>query len=104
MACLLLMACADLQLSDSFPTTDPSSPLSSPVVLDLRVLVVGRHPVAVAQASDDLRRLGFTVLQRDRIERILNEQDPHLNNALAAHAYVLRSAGLSGPKWSWLST
>ena len=92
----MLAACANLQLSDSFPAADPSSPLSSPVVLDLRVLVVGRHSAAVAQARDDLRRLGMTVIQRDRIERILDEQDPHFNDPLAAQAYVMRNAGLSG--------
>jgi len=59
-------------------------------------MVVGRHSVAVAQASDDLRRLGFTVIQRDRLQRILDEQDPHLNNPLAAQAYFIRSGGLSG--------
>jgi hypothetical protein len=64
--------------------------------MDLRVLVVGRHPAAVAQAGDDLRHLGFTVIERDRVQRILDEQDPHLNNPLAAQAYVVRSGGLSG--------
>jgi hypothetical protein len=50
----------------------------------------------VAQASDDLRRLGFTIIQRDRVQRILDEQDPHLNNPLAAQTYFIRSGGLSG--------
>ena len=84
------------QLSDSDRVTDSPPDLSSAVVLDLRVLVVGRHPVAVAQAGDDLRRLGFTVIQRDRIDRLLDEQDPHLDNPAAALAYVVRRARLSG--------
>jgi len=93
-AYLLLAACA--QFSDSFSVAAPPAALSSPVVIDLRVFVVGRHPAAVAQASDDLRRLGCTVIERDRMQRILDEQDPHFNNPLAAQAYFMRSAGLSG--------
>ncbi|MDQ6733791.1 MAG: hypothetical protein M3Z35_06700 [Nitrospirota bacterium] len=101
MAFLILTACASLQPPDVSPVIASLPDLSSPVVLDLRVLVVGRHPAAVAQASDDLRRLGFTVIQRDRVQRILDEQDPHLNNPLAAQGYFIRSGGLSGGKWSY---
>src|SRR6184192_1198461 len=96
MAFLILTACTHPQLPDSSPVAESPPDFSSPVVLDLRVMVVGHHPVAVAQASDDLRRLGFTVIQRDRVQRILDEQDPHLNNPLAAQAYFIRSGGLSG--------
>lgn len=92
----MLTACAYSQVSNSFPVAGLQPDLSLPVVLDLRVLVVGRHPAAVAQASDDLRRLGFTIIQRDRVQRILDEQDPHLNNPLAAQTYFIRSGGLSG--------
>lgn len=92
----MLTACAYSQVSNSSPVAGLQPALSSPVVLDLRVLVVGRHPAAVAQASDDLRRLGFTIIQRDRVQRILDEQDPHLNNPLAAQTYFIRSGGLSG--------
>ena len=95
MAFVMLTACAPL-LPDSSPANGSPPDLSSPVVMDLRVLVVGRHPAAVAQASDDLRHLGFTVIERDRVQRILDEQDPHLNNPLAAQAYFVRSGGLSG--------
>lgn len=95
-ACLIFTACGHLRLSDSFPPADSPPDLSFPVVLDLRVLVVGRHSAAVTQVSDDLQRLGMTVIQRDRIERILDEQDPHFNDPLAAQAYVMRNAGLSG--------
>jgi len=95
-ACLIFTGCGHLQLSDSFPPADSPPDLSFPVVLDLRVLVVGRHSAAVTQASDDLQRLGMTVIQRDRIERILDEQDPHFNDPLAVQAYVMRNAGLSG--------
>ena len=92
----MLTACAYSQVSNSSPVAGLQPALSSPVVLDLRVLVVGRHPAAVAQASDDLRRLGFTIIKRDRVQRILDEQDPHLNNPLAAQTYFIRSGGLSG--------
>lgn len=50
----------------------------------------------MAQATVDLRHLGFTVIQRDRVQRILDEQGPHLNNPLAAQAYFIHSGGLSG--------
>jgi hypothetical protein len=95
MAFVMLTACAPL-LPDSSPANGSPPDLSSPVVMDLRVLVVGHHPAAVAQASDDLRHLGFTVIERDRVQRILDEQDLHLNNPLAAQAYFVRSGGLSG--------
>ena len=95
-ACLFSAACAHPQFSDSFFVADSPADLSSPVVIDLRILVVGRHSAAVAQASDDLRHLGFTVIQRDRMQRILDEQVPHFNNPLAAQAYFMRSAGLVG--------
>jgi hypothetical protein len=59
-------------------------------------MVVGRHPAAVAQASDDLQQLGFTLVQRDRLQQILDEQDPHLNSPRAAQAYFVRNGFLSG--------
>jgi hypothetical protein len=96
MAFCILTACAHPPRLDTAPITRSLPDLSSPIVLDLRVMVVGRHPAAVAQVSDDLRRLGFTVIQRDRVQRILDEQDPHFNNPLAAQAYFIRSGGLSG--------
>lgn len=92
----MLMACAPLQRPDVPPVIASLPDLSSPVVMDLRVLVVGRHPAAVAQASDDLRHLGFTVIERDRVQRILDEQNLHRNNPLAAQAYFVRSGGLFG--------
>jgi hypothetical protein len=97
MAFTMLVACAPLQRPDVPPVIASLPDLSSPaVVMDLRVLVIGRHPAAVAQAGDDLRHLGFTVIERDRVQRILDEQDPHLNNPLAAQAYFIRRGGLSG--------
>jgi hypothetical protein len=96
MAFAMLVACNSLQRPDAPPVIASLPDLSSPVVMDLRVLVVGRHPAAVMQAGDDLRHLGFTVIERDRVQRILDEQDPHLNNPLAAQAYFVRSGGLSG--------
>jgi hypothetical protein len=96
MAFAMLVACVPIQRLDVPPVLASLPDLSSPVVMDLRVLVVGRHPAAVMQAGDDLRHLGFTVIERDRVQRILDEQDPHLNNPLAAQAYFVRSGGLSG--------
>jgi hypothetical protein len=77
MAFLLVTACTHTAVPSSFPAVT-SPDLSSPVVLDMRAMVVGRHPAAVAQASDDL------------------QQDPHLNSPLAAQAYFIRSGLLSG--------
>jgi hypothetical protein len=59
-------------------------------------MVVGRHPAAVAQASDDLQQLGFILVQRDRLQQILDEQDPHMNSPLAAQAYFVRNGLSSG--------
>jgi len=95
MAFAMLVACAPLQRPDVPPVIASLPDLSSPaVVMDLRVLVIGRHPAAVAQAGDDLRHLGFTVIERDRVQRILDEQDPHLNNPSAAQGYFVRNGGL----------
>ena len=90
MAFAMLMACAPLQRPDVPPVIASLPDLSPPVVMDLRVLVIGRHPAAIAQAGDDLRHLGFTVIERDRVQRILDEQDPHLNNPLAAQGYFVQ--------------
>jgi hypothetical protein len=95
MAFVALMACTHAPVSSS-PSTVASFELSSPVVLDMRAMVVGHHPAAVAQASDDLRQLGFTLVQRDRLQQILDEQDPHLTSPLAAQAYFVRHGFLSG--------
>lgn len=57
----------------------------------------------MAQATVDLRHLGFTVIQRDRVQRILDEQGPHLNNPLAAQTYFIHSGGLSGAEVEVLS-
>lgn len=62
--------------------------LTSPVVLDVRTLVMGRHPAAVAQAGEDLQRLGFTLIQRDRLQPILDERDLHLTDPLGAQHYM----------------
>jgi hypothetical protein len=62
----------------------------------MRALVVGRHPAAVAQASDDLQQLGFTLVQRDRLQQILDERDPHLDAPLTAQTYFIRNGVLSG--------
>lgn len=95
MTFLVSMACAHAPVSSSPPAvTSPA--VSSPVVLDMRALVVGRHPAAVAQASDDLQQLGFTLVQRDRLQQILDERDPHLDAPLAAQAYFVRNGFLSG--------
>ena len=95
MAFLLLSACTHPAGPPSLPGLRPPD-FSSPVVLDMRAMVVGRHPAAVAQASDDLQQLGFTLVQRDRLHQILDEQDPHLNSPLAAQAYFVRNGFLSG--------
>jgi hypothetical protein len=95
MAFLLLTACTHAAVPSSLPAVT-SPDLSSPVVLDVRAMVVGRHPAAVAQASDDLQQLGFTLVQRDRLQQILDEQDPHLNSPRAAQAYFVRNGFLSG--------
>src|SRR5918993_5755693 len=79
MVFLLLTACTHPAVPSSLPAL-PSPDLSSAVVLDMRAMVVGRHPAAVSQASDDLQQLGFTLVQRDRLQQILDEQDPHLNS------------------------
>ncbi len=67
-------------------------------------MVVGRHPAAVAQASNDLQQLGFTLVQRDRVLQILDEQDPHLNSPQAAEAYFVRNGFLQAQKCSCWST
>ena len=95
MAFLMLTACTHTAVLSSLPAAT-SPDLSSPVVLDMRAIVVGRHPAAVAQASDDLQQLGFTLIQRDRVQQILDEQDTHLNFPLAAEAYLVRNGFLSG--------
>ena len=95
MAFLVLTACTHTPMMLS-PTAITPPDASSPVVLDMRALVVGRHPAAVAQAGDDLQQLGFTLVQRDRLQQILDEQDPHLNSPLAAQAYFVRNGFLSG--------
>ena len=95
MAFLMLPACTHPAVPSSLPVgTSPD--LSSPVVLDMRAMVVGRHPAAVAQASNDLQQLGFTLVQRDRVLQILDAQDPHLNSPQAAEAYFIRNGFLSG--------
>jgi hypothetical protein len=94
MAFLMLMACTHTPVPSFFPAVT-SPDLSSPVVMDMRAMVVGRHPAAVAQASNDLQQLGFTLVQRDRLEQILDEQNPHLNSP-AAQAYFVRNGFLSG--------
>ncbi len=95
MAFLMLTSCTHTAVPSSFSAVT-SPDLSSPAVLDMRAMVVGRHPAAVAQASDDLQQLGFTLVQRDRLQQILDEQDPHLNSPLAAQAYFVRNGVLSG--------
>ena len=95
LALLVLTACTHPSVPSSL-LTRPSPDLSAPVVLDMRAMVVGRHPAAVAQASVDLQQLGFTLVQRDRVEQILAEQDPHVNSPLAAQAYFVRNGFLSG--------
>lgn len=92
---LMLCACAAPQsVVSQSPPSEPE--LSSPVVVDVRTLIMGRHPAAVAQAGEDLQRLGFTLVQRDRLQPILDEQDRHLNDPLATHAYLVRSGARSG--------
>ena|SRR6476620_5384885 len=92
-----LFLCACIAPSPPHVQSDSPQPdLLSPVVVDLRAMVVGRHPAAVAQASEDLQRLGFTLVQRDRLQPILDEQDRHLNDPLVAQAYMLRSGARSG--------
>ncbi|MBA2252921.1 MAG: hypothetical protein H0W13_09495 [Nitrospirales bacterium] len=91
----MLTSCTHTAVPSSFSAVT-SPDLSSPAVLDMRAMVVGRHPAAVAQASDDLQQLGFTLVQRDRLQQILDEQDPHLNSPLAAQAYFVRNGVLSG--------
>ena len=67
-----LFLCACIAPSPPHVQSDSPQPdLLSPVVVDLRAMVVGRHPAAVAQASEDLQRLGFTLVQRDRLQPIL---------------------------------
>jgi hypothetical protein len=95
MAFLMLTACTHPAVPSSLPVAT-SPDLSSPVVLDMRAMVVGRHPAAVAQASDDLQQLGFTLVQLGRVQQILDEQDPHLNSPRAAEAYFVRNGFLSG--------
>ncbi len=94
-ALLILTACAGSQ-ADSLRAVPASPDLTSPVVVDLRALVIGGHPAAVAQAGEDLRRLGFTLVQRDRLQHILDERDPHANNPLGAQAYLIRLALQAG--------
>lgn len=94
-AFLMLTACARTAVPSSFsPVTSPE--IHSPVVLDMRAMVIGRHPAAVAQASDDLQLLGFTLIPRDRLQQILDGQDPHFTSPLAAQAYYVRHGFLSG--------
>lgn len=95
MVFLVLTACTHAPVPSSPPAVT-SLVLSSPVVLDMRALVVGRHPAAVAQASDDLQQLGFTLVQRDRLQQILDERDPHLDAPLTAQTYFIRNGVLSG--------
>jgi hypothetical protein len=92
---LLLCACA-AQSPPHGQSAFPQPDFPPPVVLDLRALVVGRHQAAVSQASEDLQRLGFTLVQRDRLQPILDEQDRHLNDPLVAQAYMLRTGARSG--------
>jgi hypothetical protein len=94
-AFLVLMACTHAPAPSSPPAVTSPAP-SSPVVLDMRALVVGRHSAAVAQASDDLRQLGFTLVQRDRLQQLLDERDPHLDAPLTAQAYFVHNGFLSG--------
>lgn len=90
-----LSACATS--SPTEPNAFISTPdLRVPVVVDVRTLVMGRHPAAVAQAGEDLQRLGFTLIQRERLQPILDDVDLHLNDPLAAHAYMIRSGARSG--------
>lgn len=39
------------------------------------MLVVGQHPGAVAQVAKDLEGLGFTVVQRNRMDQVLDNFD-----------------------------
>lgn len=96
MIAVILTGCAHREMTETLQVVPSSAEVSSAVVLDLRALVVGHHPAAVAQASHDLRRLGFTLIQQDRLQHILDEQDPHVNNPAAAHAYLVRRGWLSG--------
>jgi hypothetical protein len=93
---LMLTSCAHAPLAEPSLPAAIQPDLPSPIVLETHAMVVGRHPAAVAQAREDLQRLGFTLIARDRLQLILDEQDPHLLNPLAAQTYLARKSALSG--------
>ncbi|WP_447976982.1 hypothetical protein [Candidatus Nitrospira bockiana] len=66
----------------------------APVLLDVRTLVVGKHPGAVAQAMADLEQLGFSVIKRDRVGLILDDLD--LGQPEDSPARLIHSGLLSG--------
>jgi hypothetical protein len=82
-------------------THEPSRPArvgarAAPVVLDVRTLVIGNHAGSVSQVMNDLRDMGFALVQRDRVGQILDERDFGRKQGVDSDTQFLRRGFLAG--------
>jgi hypothetical protein len=82
-------------------TNEPSRPArvgdqTAPVVFDVRTLVIGNHAGSVFQVMNDLRDMGFALVERDRVAQILDDRDLGDTRSVDSDSQFLRRGFLAG--------
>jgi hypothetical protein len=69
---------------------------TGPMVFDARTLVIGNHAGSVAQVMNDLRDMGFALVERDRGAQILEDTRSDVKPAAPSENEFLRRGFLAG--------
>ena len=66
------------------------------MVFDARALVIGNHAGSVSQVVNDLRQMGFALVERDRVAQFLDDREVEAKPAAEPESELLRRGFLAG--------